>query len=336
MKKLIFILLSIIAYSEAARFLVYNYTFTKHDKTTGKKEFDVTDTFDDILIKKFKLNHETGGPEQKNMVPTWFNETKIKYYPTDNYHYNFWLNQLENTLDEINKVKGTNYNRFSLIVGCTDLIQLYTHFGYVELEYDILARFDTTNKRFSKVRSHGFPKVGMLTVNSPFWSDIMKYFGSIVALTCGITANDYWKLAKGHIPPPVAPNIKVTGEEKGENTTLFCKFDKHYPSSVAAKWYNLEDMAPGYTWSKYFSELVVNTDYNPGEPGFPTNTHMINATLFSSVPSIVVPTDMSNKIVCVAFHSTIQPVIHRCQEGCNGPDPIMQYQGDVKSVDEED
>ncbi|ABI99165.1 MHC-like TNF binding protein [Deerpox virus W-848-83] len=340
MKKLILILLSIIAYSEAARYLVYNYTFTRYDKTTGKKEFDVTDTFNNVLIKHYKLNHETGRPEQKHTIPKWFNETKIKHYPKDDYHYSFWLGQLENTLSEINKLEGNKHESISLIVGCTDLIQLYTQFGYVEVDGKILTRFDTKNKRFTKVKSHTFPKVGMLTVTSPFWNDIMKYFGSIVAVTCGITANDYWKLAKGNIPSPVEPKIKVTGKEKGENTTLFCDFDKHNPSSVAAKWYNLEDLAPTYRWSRYFTELIVDTDYNPGEPGFPTNTRIINETalVFASTPSIVVPTDMSNKIVCVGFHSTIQPSIHRCEEGCNGPEPIMQYQGDVKSSidDEED
>ncbi|AAL69742.1 SPV148 MHC class I alpha chain-like protein P32231 [Swinepox virus] len=337
--KAIVILSIITAYVDASAFLVYNYTYTLQDDN-HRYDFEVTDYFNDILIKRLKLNSETGRPELRNEPPTWFNETKIRYYPKNNYNFMFWLNRMSETLDEINKLPETSnpYKTMSLTIGCTDLRQLQVNFGYVTVGGNIWTRFDPKNKRFSKVRSRTFPKVGMLTVKSQHWERVMEHLGSMVTLTCPFTADDYYKISKGYIDKPVKPTVTVTGIERGDNTTLICTFDNHYPSSVAVKWYNIEDFAPDYRYDPYVNELLPDTDYLPGEPGYPTITRRLgDKYLFTSSPRVMVPTIMSNRIACVGFHSTLEPSIYRCVN-CSGPEPVLQYQGDRRNdlEDEED
>ncbi|QQG31494.1 MHC-like TNF binding protein [Swinepox virus] len=334
--KAIVVLSIITAYVDASAFLVYNYTYTLQD--ANEYDFEVTDYFNDILIKRLKLNIETGRPELTNNPPRWFNETRIRYYPKNNYNFMFWLNRMSETLDEINKLPETHnpYTTMSLTIGCTDLKQLQVNFGYVTVGGNILTRFDPKNKRFSKVRSRTFPKVGMLTVKSKHWNSIMEYLGSMVAITCPFTADDYYRLSKRHIDKPVMPTVMVTGIEKGGNTTLICTFDKHYSSSVAVKWYNIEDFAPDYRYHSYVDELLPDTDYLPGEPGYPTITRRLgDKYLFTSEPRVTVPTDMSNKIACVGFHSTLEPNLNRCVN-CLGHEPVLQYQGDRKDLEDEE
>ncbi|AAR07365.1 2L [Yaba monkey tumor virus] len=341
MNKLILSLLGFVATCNCIT-LRYNYTVTVKNGLYDGVFFDY---YNDQLVTRISYNHETRHGNV-NSRASWFDISKSPHTPGDDYHFNFWYPLMKDTLESINSNKNESdkCSSLSLILGCYETGSLFGSYGYVESSGGPLARYSTKDKKFLKMTDKGFPKVGMLTVHGPSWQTVKKYVGGFVYAGCLLAIFDYQKMAKNNIPSNVMPTVTVTGEELQDgNTTLKCNVKSFYPPDVMIKWIESKYFNGEYRYvnGREYPEWGRQSDYEPGEPGFPLHPKKDDGkTTYSLLDFGRTTSGLTSQLVCVVFHDTFESQVNTCSEGCEGKlyDHLYRKseEGDEVVEDEED